>query len=77
MEVDEGYLHMAEFDAWARYYDLIHEGLPGEAEFFVGQAARLGGQTLELGCGTGRLAVAMAMSGADVVGLAASGGWPI
>lgn len=69
MDVKEGYLYMAEFDAWARYYDLIHEGLPGEAEFFVGQAARLGGRTLELGCGTGRLAVAMAMSGADVVGL--------
>jgi SAM-dependent methyltransferase len=60
---------MADFDVWARYYDLIHEGLPGEAEFFVGQAVRLGGRSLELGCGTGRIAVAMAMSGAEVVGL--------
>lgn len=60
---------MAEFDGWAEYYDLVHQGLPGEAEFYVGQAVRLGGETLELGCGTGRLCIAMAMSGAHVTGL--------
>ena len=60
---------MPEFDAWAAYYDLVHQGLPGEAEFYVGQAIRKGGKTLELGCGTGRIALPMAMSGADVVGL--------
>lgn len=60
---------MAEFDAWAAYYDVIHQGLPGEAEFYTGQAVRLGGKTLELGCGTGRVAIAMAMSGVDVTGL--------
>ncbi len=61
--------HVAEFDGWAQYYDLIHEGLPGEAEFYVGHAARAGGKTLELGCGTGRIAIPMAMSGVDVTGL--------
>lgn len=60
---------MAEFDGWAEYYDLIHQGLPGEAEFYVGQAVRRGGPVLELGCGTGRLAIPMAMSGVHVVGL--------
>ena len=60
---------MAVFDGWAEYYDLIHQGLPGEAEFYVGNAMRQGGRTLELGCGTGRLAIPMAMSGVDVVGL--------
>lgn len=60
---------MAAFDCWANYYDLIHQGLPGEAEFYVGQAVRIGGPTLELGCGTGRIAIAMAMSGVDVTGL--------
>ena len=58
-----------EFDGWAPYYDLIHKGLPGEAEFYVGQAVRIGGPTLELGCGTGRVAIPMAMSGVDVIGL--------
>ncbi|MBN2308965.1 MAG: class I SAM-dependent methyltransferase [Candidatus Hydrogenedentes bacterium] len=60
---------MSSYDAWADYYDLIHTGLPGEAEFYVGQAVRIGGITLELGCGTGRLAIPMAMSGVHVVGL--------
>ncbi len=60
---------MAAFDCWAEYYDLVHHGLPGEAEFYVGQAVRIGGATLELGCGTGRIAIPMAMSGVDVTGL--------
>lgn len=60
---------MAEYDGWAKYYDLVHQGLPGEAEFYIGQAIRIGGRTLELGCGTGRIAIPMAMSGVDVTGL--------
>jgi SAM-dependent methyltransferase len=59
----------AEYDAWAKYYDLVNTGLPGEAEFYVGQAVRIGGRALELGCGTGRIAIPMAMSGLDVTGL--------
>jgi SAM-dependent methyltransferase len=43
--------------------------LPGEAEFYVGQAIRCEGETLELGCGTGRIAIPMAMSGVHVTGL--------
>lgn len=60
---------MAEYDQWADFYDLIHPGLPGEAEFYVGQAARIGGDALEIGCGTGRIAIPMAMSGVNVTGL--------
>lgn len=60
---------MPEFDAWAVYYDYIHQGLPGEAEFYVEQAVRCGGPVLELGCGTGRIAIPAAMTGADVAGL--------
>jgi SAM-dependent methyltransferase len=60
---------MAEFDTWAAYYDFLHPGLPGEAEFFVGQAVKRGGPVLEIGCGTGRLAIPMALSGLKVTGL--------
>lgn len=60
---------MAEYDAWAEFYDLLHPGLPGEAELYVGNAVRIGGPVLELGCGTGRLAIPMAMAGLDVTGL--------
>ncbi len=64
---------MAEFDSWAFCYDVLHPGLPGEAEFYVATAAGRGGDTLELGCGTGRIAIAMAMSGVRVTGLDLSG----
>jgi SAM-dependent methyltransferase len=60
---------MAAYDGWADYYDLIHTGTEGDAEFYVGQAVKRGGATLELGCGTGRIAIPMAMSGVDVTGL--------
>ncbi len=59
----------APYDPWADFYDAVHLGLPGEAEFYVGQAVRRGGAVLELGCGTGRIAIPMAMSGVDVTGL--------
>jgi len=58
-----------EYDAWADYYDIIHKGLPGEAEFYIAQAIRSGGETFELGCGTGRICIPMAMSGVNVTGL--------
>ncbi len=60
---------MAAFDNWAEWYDLVHPGLPGETEFYVGHAVRRGGTLLDIGCGTGRIALAAAMSGVDVVGL--------
>lgn len=63
-----------DYDAWAPYYDLVHQGLAGEAEFYVLEAARTDGPVLELGCGTGRIAIAMAMTGVDVVGLDISPG---
>lgn len=64
---------MAEFDSWAFCYDLLHPGLPGEAEFYAATAVERGADTLELGCGTGRIAIAMAMSGVRVTGLDISG----
>ncbi len=60
---------MADFDSWAIYYDLIHKGLDGEAEFYIGQALKRGGDILEVGCGTGRIALPMALSGLQVVGI--------
>jgi ubiquinone/menaquinone biosynthesis C-methylase UbiE len=64
---------MAEFDGWAEYYDLIHQGVPGDTEFYVAEAARAGGEVLELGAGTGRVAIPLILAGIDVVGLDNSG----
>ena len=57
------------FDPWAEYYDLIHDGLPGDQEFYLAQALRLGGEILELGVGSGRLALPMASLGLHVTGV--------
>lgn len=58
-----------EYEAWAPYYDLVHSGLPGEAEFYVTEGVMCGGEVLELGVGTGRIAIPIAMSGGSVTGL--------
>lgn len=59
----------AQFDAWAPYYDFIHEGLPGDVVFYTGVAIQAGGPALEIGCGTGRVLLPMALSGAAATGL--------
>lgn len=60
---------MAVFDAWAAYYDYLHPGLPGEAEFYIGHAVKRGAPVLEVGCGTGRIAIPMALCGLKVTGM--------
>lgn len=41
--------------AWARFYDQICPGLPGDVEFYVELARAAAGPVLEIGCGTGRV----------------------
>ena len=60
---------IAAFDPWADLYDVVHTGLDGECEFFVAQARDLGVDTLEIGCGTGRLTLPIAASGIDITGI--------
>jgi SAM-dependent methyltransferase len=52
-------------------YDAQHGTIPGgdDVSFFRDLAARTGGPVLELGCGTGRVAIPLAEAGFDVVGL--------
>lgn len=59
-------------DFYARTYDLVVPDWPGEIQFYreLAAEARLrGGAVLEIGCGTGRVAVRLAREGVDVVGL--------
>jgi SAM-dependent methyltransferase len=55
----------------AALYDLDHAPLEGgpDVEWFGGLARRTGGPILELGCGTGRIAVPIAQDGHHIVGL--------
>jgi SAM-dependent methyltransferase len=56
------------YDAWA---ERLIAGSPveGDVEFYADLARRSGGPVLDVGCGTGRIAVALAEAGVEVVGL--------
>lgn len=53
----------------ARLYDLDLLEDPGDLHLYLALAARAGGPVLELGVGSGRLAVPLAAAGYDVVGI--------
>ncbi|GIX05869.1 MAG: type 12 methyltransferase [Candidatus Poribacteria bacterium] len=55
--------------AVADLYDFYFRGVPGDVEFYVRQAKEQGGPALELGCGTGRVAAALAEAGVPTVGV--------
>jgi len=57
------------YDAWAIYYDWIHQGLPGEADFYRARTRKCPTPVLELGTGTGRIALDAAAHGARIIGL--------
>ncbi len=61
-------------DTIARFYDLDLEGYEDDIALYAALAEEYGGPVLELGCGTGRVAAALAGAGAEVVGVDASGG---
>lgn len=54
---------------FAAQYDDISRGVPGDVEFYVDLARRVGGTMVELGVGTGRIAIPVARSGVRVLGI--------
>jgi SAM-dependent methyltransferase len=60
------------YDAHAERYDALEPGLPGEAAFYATLAQAGQPPALELGCGTGRIALTIARAGVPVVGLDSS-----
>ncbi len=59
----------ARADALARFYDLDLVDDPGDLDLYLALAERAGGRILEIGVGTGRLAVPLATAGWSVVGV--------
>jgi SAM-dependent methyltransferase len=57
------------FDDWADIYDAVYAYLDYDIAFYVQQARTAGGSVLELGCGTGRIGLAIAEAGIDVLGI--------
>lgn len=53
----------------AARYDPLHAERTADVDFYAREAARAEGRVLEVGCGTGRVALAAATGGAETVGL--------
>jgi SAM-dependent methyltransferase len=62
------------YDAIARVYDPWSRSVVEDVPFYVEEAVRSGGPVLELGVGTGRIAVPIAAAGIEVVGVDLSAG---
>lgn len=65
---------MSAYDAIARIYDPWSRSVVEDLPFYVEEAVRAGGPVLELGVGTGRIAVPIAAAGIEVVGVDLSAG---
>ena len=57
------------YDQWAEVYDSVYAYVTEDIPFYVEEARRSGGPVLELGCGTGRVAIPIAHAGVEIVGL--------
>lgn len=62
------------FATLAPFYDLDLEGYDDDEAWYVHLASQTGGPALELGCGTGRICLALAEAGIDAVGVDVSAG---
>ena len=62
------------YDAIARLYDPWSRSVTEDVDFYVGEARRAGGPVVELGVGTGRIAIPTAAAGIRVIGVDSSRG---
>ena len=59
-----------DYEAWAEWYDIFYAAAdPGDIEFYHGLCRASGGPILEIGVGTGRLALPLAREGMEIVGI--------
>ena len=65
---------MSVYDAIARLYDPWSRSVTEDVEFYVEEARAAGGPVVELGVGTGRIAVPVAGAGVRVIGVDSSRG---
>ena len=65
---------MSEYDGIAGLYDAWSTSVVEDISFYVDEALASGGPVVELGVGTGRIAIPTAMAGVQVIGVDASAG---
>jgi SAM-dependent methyltransferase len=59
-----------DYVAWAEWYDIFYAAVdPGDIEFYHGLCRASGGPILEIGVGTGRIALPLAQEGMEIVGI--------
>ena len=68
----DGISESSDYDAWAEVYDSVYSYVRADTPFYMGEALESGGPVLELGVGTGRVAIPTARLGLQVVGLDSS-----
>ena len=55
--------------SWASSYDTIYYDVKEDLQFYLEQSQSVNGKVLELGCGTGRVTIPLALAGVDVSGI--------
>jgi SAM-dependent methyltransferase len=65
---------LSAYDAIAELYDPWSRSVTEDVRFYVGEAKRAGGPVVELGVGTGRIAIPTAAEGIPVIGVDSSPG---
>jgi SAM-dependent methyltransferase len=63
---------VSEYDAIADLYDPWSRSVTEDVDFYVAEARKAGGPVVELGVGTGRIAVPVAAAGVPVIGVDSS-----
>ena len=59
-----------DYVAWAEWYDIFYAAAdPGDIDFYHGLSKASGGPILEIGVGTGRIALPLAQQGMEIVGI--------
>src|SRR5579859_671857 len=65
---------LSAYDSIARLYDPWSAGVIEDVSFYVEEALASGGPVVELGVGTGRIAIPVALAGVQVIGVDSSEG---
>jgi SAM-dependent methyltransferase len=65
---------VSSYDAIAELYDPWSRSVTEDVDFYVAEARKAGGTVVELGVGTGRIAVPVAAAGVPVIGVDSSAG---
>ena len=65
-------MNQSPYDPWAEIYDSVYSYVRSDLPLYTRAAVESGGPVLELGVGTGRVAIPTARLGIDVVGLDSS-----